>query len=805
MPDARSDRLEALRAAGPDGIATLFAKVPVLAETVSGIGPLSRFDFRGYSRPAAKPIADATELAEYLSSAMAIDLCLQSLDVIESQCLVTLVWMGGHATLAELARFSGGIHTDRARVAVDGLCDRLLAHRRHGMVTVRPGVPQQVSMPGRALANSLEWIGSDEIARRLRALGVFVPKKKAERMDALLEAVRDRTVVERALSAVSDEARVIFERLFRYHTATLDVVGLSYFMPYSHHQRNQPFYELYDLGLVDVERDGRRCWIWLDVRVALHGGLYPTWPEAPDPAPVPIGVGDTGIPPAVRLLERVMETWKSKTVVALKSGGIGVSVMRAAAKQHGVSAGEVGLVVTLAIELELLEPTVLSRSGKGRNQAITRGWVVTPRWDTFRAHPTAERWRVLVQTWRDSLRLPGGDALPERFEYGGLTVRPMQQRDVLLRVLSALPPSTGLPLEGLTALLCFRHGASITPAEVAPVVTAARALSLVPATGPIGLTTAAARMLRGGSAAAAADGAGSADGSRQFVVQADHSVIVPPDLDHDIEERLDTMAALESSGGARIYRITERSIIGALDGGSDVDTIIDFLREHSSVPVAPNVVRTITDAAGRHGKLLVGTASSWVTSDDPVALTSAVAVKAAKLTMLNVTTAFSPLSEAELVAALRGKGLAPLSEAEETARMAREFRVADARENGEVSGTGGGAGGPGPFVVRTALLMTSEEMMANAQRIAEGKPAPSKAGQRAAKTWGNTHLDAMAAGRDGLPRSFAGAPAEVQAMLADLLAEADSFLDDGDDGDDDWGDDDDDLGEGWGADPRGRR
>jgi hypothetical protein len=46
-------------------------------------------------------------------------------------------------------------------------------------------------------------------------------------------------------------------------------------------------------------------------------------------------------------------------------------------------------------------------------------------------------------------------------------------------------------------------------------------------------------------------------------------------------------------------------------------------------------------------------------------------------------------------------------------------------------------------------------------------------------------------------------------MLADLLAEADSFLDDGDDGDndedDDWGDDDDDLGEGWGADPRGRR
>jgi hypothetical protein len=71
---------------------------------------------------------------------------------------------------------------------------------------------------------------------------------------------------------------------------------------------------------------------------------------------------------------------------------------------------------------------------------------------------------------------------------------------------------------------------------------------------------------------------------------------------------------------------------------------------------------TVDDVAARHGRLRAGTVGSYLRCDDPVDLSAAAAVSAAKLRVLSPTVAVSPLARHKLIATLRSKGLMAIAE-----------------------------------------------------------------------------------------------------------------------------------------------
>ncbi len=243
----------------------------------------------------------------------------------------------------------------------------------------------------------------------------------------------------------------------------------------------------------------------------------------------------------------------------------------------------------------------------------------------------------------------------------------------MIRALAALDAGSGWPDgDAATAIAASRH-ALCSEGEVLTILAEARALGCVDDT--VAALTPAARALLDGVAALADACTG---GASSFVVQADHSVIAPPDLDSDLAARLHAVADLESSAGASVLRISDASIASALANGWVAEDVLAFLHTHSSVDIPQNVERTIHDAAARHGRLRSGTAATWLHSDDPALLARAVGVKATKLVLVCPTVAVSALPEAKVRELLAAKKVLVASEtagAGDAARGERDPRL----------------------------------------------------------------------------------------------------------------------------------
>jgi Helicase conserved C-terminal domain len=724
--DPTLDRLAALREGGVDAIERLLDAVPILTDVAAGLGPLTRFDARGYQQPKPRSPQNLQDFAAYLATPFTIDIISLSLPVHAYQVFVTLGWLGGSSSIDELKRVAPGAAEGVIDDAIDILTDVLLVERvMTSTIRLRPGVAHQVPFVGHSIAHTTDWIHSEVIAGLLGALHVNVPSTKAARAKALEAALRDPVVVQEALDEVSPAARSIFERLLRYRDAEISLAGLQWFMTHRP-DRTTPFYELYHRGLVGVDGDGRQCWVWVEVRAAVQGGLFTSWRTPSPPALQPVIDDDrVGVAAFVKLADRLFQDWRATPLNTLKTGGVGVNVVRATAKKHGVPPGSIGLLLTLAAELDLIHQVVSEIRGRGRNRQEVWVWEPTGAADAYDRLSPGQRHALWVQAWRDSLQLLAGHALPERYDRNGLGVRGLLQRDRFLRYLASLPVGQGVEESALGVALADRLGGSCLPPEVDALVAAARALGLVTTTGPVGLTRTGRRMV-------APHVVIEADHPTEtsFVVQADHTVMAPPGLRVDIEERLEQIATLESSGAMRVYRITERSVLTAIDAGMTDTTIADFLTMYSSVPVAANVLRTVHDAAARHGRLRVGSCTSWLVTDDPIALASAVAVKAAKLIAVTSTMAISTLSEAELTAVLRAKHLAPVSDAELRARTTRDMSAAHSEvpSGANAGSTAGGQVGDlvvfPQFTLRAKLLTDPGQQSADAHRLFNASPPP---------------------------------------------------------------------------------
>ncbi len=643
-----------------------------------GASPASVIDLGRNGRGnghAARPLADLPRLAGMLASRAEIIDRLQRLDHTAFQLVTLACWHHGTLTREQVLSEAGTESADRLEAAAEELRRLVLADREEAWLHLLPGVADIVGPAGMRLRDMLERAGSQMLATTLRHLDVRpIPASKAARVELIEHCMRDRSRVETLLEGLSAEQATVF-RLIVEHGGRLDLevigeslnldLGLLYLLssdPYAAVSRRRPTTDpllgLSERGLLLIDLESFEAVVPLDVIAALTGRVFASWPTAPEVEHQPLHDVGPALPGIVTVVDAVLQRLDAHPAAALKAGGLGVRELRAIAKTLGVEVGRAALATTLAIELDLLGRVVTgfaSRSGQP-----DEAWTTSVHAEGFRAEPPLRRWAPLVLAWQHGELLDEVEGLPERLELHPERWSQLPElRGALLDTLAALPPGTGIGLDDLARLVAFRHPTRPKLAQYEGLVAALRELGMVPPAGPIGLSALGRALVTDGVAAAEQLLPASVD---TFVVQPDRSVVAPPDLDAEVLVRLSRYAVLESEAGARVLRLDEVRIAQAFDDGEDADQVLAFLAGHSRAALPQNVEHLVRDVARRHGQLRVGAASSYLVCDDPVLLTDALRVRAAKLRQIAPTVAVSSLSRTKLLAALAGKGLMPVAE-----------------------------------------------------------------------------------------------------------------------------------------------
>ncbi|MCD4536170.1 helicase C-terminal domain-containing protein [Nocardioides sp. cx-169] len=421
-----------------------------------------------------------------------------------------------------------------------------------------------------------------------------------------------------------------------------------------------------------------------EVGLALRGGRTTTEPvdQIPalsttqrEPALVDRVAGGAAFE-LVRRLELLLDHWGTHPPPALRSGGLGVRELKAAANFLHVDERAAALLVETASTAGLLA----SRADADGNLV----WVPTDVFDTWTAQDVPARWASVARSWLESPRMPGlvgsRDAAgkPWNVLTPELAARTMpESRAMTLRVLAELPPGavlaagTGLPsLVARLAWLRPRRPRSRAE-QVAWAVEEAAALGL---TGLGGLASYARVLLDGGdphdTMAALLP-----EPVDHVLIQADLTAVAPGPLESSLARRLQLVADVESRGGATTYRFTPASVRRALDLGWTAAEVHEFLGTVSRTPVPQPLTYLVDDTVRTFGAIRVGQAESFLRSDDEAALTELLhdpKAGALGLRRLAPTVIVSDTPIEVLLPRLRDLGAAPVVEAADgTVRVTR--------------------------------------------------------------------------------------------------------------------------------------
>ncbi|HVU92876.1 MAG TPA: helicase-associated domain-containing protein, partial [Jatrophihabitans sp.] len=375
-------------------------------------------------------------------------------------------------------------------------------------------------------------------------------------------------------------------------------------------------------------------------------------------------LGSTAVLETLRLVDALAESWTAQPPPLLRSGGLGVRELRRTARDLGVDEPTAALIAEVASAASLLNST------NGPEPVL----LPSSEYDNWHGRDPADRWIVLASAWLAMTRQPSlisqrGErdrvitALGPDAERGTI---PALRRQVL-DALAQLPPGAApVSREAVLDRLAWqqpRRASGQRPLAEA-ILAEADVLGVTAAGGLPGYS----RTLLAGSSAAAERALASAlpDPVDHFLVQPDLTVVVPGPPLPDLGAELHLLADLESTGGASVYRITERSVRRALDAGRSGEQLAGFVRDHSRTPVPQALTYLIEDAARRHGVLRAGTASSYLRCDDPALLSRVLAdrhVDSLGLQLIAPTVVVSDVPVNRLLDGLRAAGYSPAAEA----------------------------------------------------------------------------------------------------------------------------------------------
>ncbi|HEY8754163.1 MAG TPA: helicase-associated domain-containing protein, partial [Arthrobacter sp.] len=379
----------------------------------------------------------------------------------------------------------------------------------------------------------------------------------------------------------------------------------------------------------------------------------------------------------LRLVGELLHAVREQPLATLRSGGVGVREMKRLAETLRIDQRRAGLLLELCALSGLLRLDVDSSS-----------WVQPPQLEWL-ALPRQEQWLWLVNAWLASERVPSLVGQP----MNGPGSIPAAQRALAGNTVNALSAEAQRPDAPVVRkrILEILHELTreVSSADgTAPVLDAAAVLQRAEWAQPR-MARRFSSLIRGvlaeaellgliGSGALSQLGSAVAEDNpdqalgilgehlpaalNHVLLQADLTAVAPGYLAPELAEKLLLMADAEGQGPATIYRFSTNSVRRALDGGHDASSLLGFLREHSATAVPQPLEYLVEDTASRHGRLRVGTAASFIQSDDEATvLELAAESKAAGLGLARIapTVLISTAPPRETAQVLRGLGLSP--------------------------------------------------------------------------------------------------------------------------------------------------
>jgi hypothetical protein len=369
----------------------------------------------------------------------------------------------------------------------------------------------------------------------------------------------------------------------------------------------------------------------------------------------------------VRRVELLLDGWGAAPPSALRSGGLGVRDLKAAAARLHVDEPTAALLIEVAAAAGLVTA--------GTDHDGDLAWLPTDLFDAWVAGEPAERWVGLAGAWMTMPRMPAlvGTRDAQDRAWNALVpelsgVHMAETRRMTLEVLASLPPgcvlATGTGGAGVVSRLAWerpRRPRSRSE-QVGWTLAEAAALGL---TGLGGLATYARALLAGKDPVPALVGL-LPEPVDHVLLQADLTAVAPGPLESSLARRLQVAADVESRGGATVYRFTTGSVRRAMDLGWTAVELHDFVASLSRTPVPQPLTYLIDDTARTFGAVRVGFAEAFLRADDEHALTELLHHPSAAslgLRRLAPTVVISTTPLDVLLPRLREMGAAPVVEA----------------------------------------------------------------------------------------------------------------------------------------------
>ena len=562
-------------------------------------------------------------------------------------------------------------------------------------------------------ATLLRAYGPARMTSLARGLGLTPTGDRHDDVATVAALLGDPATVDRLVAEVEEPARTILRHLDREgRDGVVESTERSTRDP-----GRGPVDQLLARGLL-VARDRKHVAVPREVSLCLRGGR-----TTHEPVDVPPRLATASRDPAlvdrtaagaafelVRHVELLLEHWGTSAASALRSGGLGVRDLKAAADLLHLEQRDAALLVEVARAAGLL--------GVGEGPDGDSRWLPTDAFDAWSATTPAERWATLALAWLESPRLarlvgsrenPSSgsgqrgkpvNALSPDLERGWL---PETRRTVLEEV-AALPEGSVLAAGTGIASLVDRMAwlRPRRPAGRAAAVGWAVEEAAVLGVCALGGVAAHGRALLGEDPRQHASAALEPllpPAVDSVLLQADLTAVAPGPLEQELAHRLAAVADIESRGGATVYRFTESSVRRAFDSGWSAAEVHDFVASASRTPVPQALQYLVDDVSRRFGTIRAGAVEAFLRSDDETALAALVHdPRAAGLRLRRIapTVLVSDVPLDVLLPRLRDLGAAPVVEAPDgTVRVARRESLR-ARTPRPVPPDPGLPGPPGP-------------------------------------------------------------------------------------------------------------
>jgi hypothetical protein len=272
----------------------------------------------------------------------------------------------------------------------------------------------------------------------------------------------------------------------------------------------------------------------------------------------------------------------------------------------------------------------------------------------WRELDTPVRWYRLFTAWRAAQA--GGSEARARLEH-------------TLELLGELPPGQGAEPDALGLALAWRHPIAFESASDAAALVRGVAEHMARlGAGSAGAVVGTNELGRAAVAEAPGLAAVFPTSLDECIVGADMRIVVAGPPSPELAAGLRRIGDLEAVAPARVFRLTEASVRGALDRGMSAPEILAFLESRSRTGIPQTVAVLIEDVGRRHGRLRVGTASFYVRGDDPVLLAELAAsrqLRGLRPRLIAPTVALvEARSQDDVLEALRKARLMPVAESQ---------------------------------------------------------------------------------------------------------------------------------------------